>query len=107
MLYEPLTGVKLGVAYRSQIKVNHSGAFTTNLAPPLMAGPTSPGEATIVFPPSLTMGIAYNRFKPFTFEFDTTWTGWSSYDKLKVNLDPPVMIKRGPHHHPHHPQELA
>jgi long-chain fatty acid transport protein len=96
MLYEPLTGVKLGVAYRSQIKVNHAGAFTTNLAPPLIAGPTSPGEATIAFPPSLTMGIAYNRFKPFTFEFDTTWTGWSSYDKLKVNLDQTVNIKGVP-----------
>jgi long-chain fatty acid transport protein len=96
MLYEPLTGVKLGVAYRSQIKVNHAGAFTTNLAPPLIAGPTSPGEATIAFPPSLTMGIAYNRFKPFTFEFDTTWTGWSSYDKLKVNLDQTVNIRGVP-----------
>ena len=96
MLYEPLTGVKLGVAYRSQIKVNHSGAFTTNLSPPLIAGPTSPGEAAIVFPPSLTMGIAYNRLKPWTFEFDTTWTGWSSYDKLKVNLHPQVMINRAP-----------
>ena len=86
--------MKLGVAYRSQIKVNHSGAFTTNLPVPLGAGPTSPGEATIVFPPSLTMGIAYSRFKPFTFEFDTTWTGWSSYDKLKVNLDTAGFGKR-------------
>jgi long-chain fatty acid transport protein len=96
MHYEPLTGVKLGVAYRSQIKVNHSGAFTTNLPVPLGAGPTSPGEATIVYPPSLTMGIAYSRFKPFAFEFDTTWTGWSSYDKLKVNLDQRVLINGVP-----------
>ena len=105
--YEPVSGVKLGVAYRSQIKVNHSGGFTTSLPVPLGAGPTSPGEATIVYPPSLTMGIAYSRFKPFTFEFDTTWTGWSSYDKLKVNLDTPVLLNGVPDHHPHHPQELA
>jgi long-chain fatty acid transport protein len=96
MLYEPLTGVKLGVAYRSQIKVNHDGAFTTRLPPGLGAGPGSPGEAAIVFPPSLTLGVAYNRLKPFTFEFDTTWTGWSSYDKLKVNLDQQVPIKGVP-----------
>jgi long-chain fatty acid transport protein len=38
------------------------------------------------------MGIAYSRFKPFTFEFDTTWTGWSTYDQLKVNLDTPVPV---------------
>ena len=93
---EPLTGVNLGVAYRSQIKVKHDGAFTTTLPPGFGAGPTSPGEASIVFPPSLTMGISYNRFKPFTFEFDTTWTGWSSYQKLKVNLDQQISLKGVP-----------
>jgi long-chain fatty acid transport protein len=87
--YEPLTGVKLGAAYRSQIKVNHSGAFTVGFPPGIPAGAAIPGEANLVFPPSLTMGISYSRFKPFTFEFDTTWTGWSSYDKLKLNLDSP------------------
>jgi long-chain fatty acid transport protein len=55
-------------------------------------GPTSAGYATIVYPASLTMGIAYSRFKPFTFEFDTTWTGWSSYDKLKIHLDTPILV---------------
>jgi long-chain fatty acid transport protein len=38
------------------------------------------------------MGISYSRLKPFTFEFDTTWTGWSSYDKLQVKLDIPVPV---------------
>ena len=90
--YEPLSGVKLGVAYRSQIKVSHSGGLSTALPPQLGPGPTSGGQASIVYPPSLTMGIAYSRFKPFTFEFDTTWTGWSTYNKLKVNLDTPVPV---------------
>ena len=94
--YEPLSGVKLGVAYRSQIKVNHNGGLTTTLPAPLGAGPSSAGEAAIVYPPSLTMGIAYSRFKPFTFEFDTTWTGWSSYDKLKVKLDTPIAVNGVP-----------
>ena len=96
MLYEPLTGVKLGAAYRSQIKVNHTGAFTTSLPAPLVAGPSSTGESTIVFPPSLTMGISYSRFKPFAFEFDTTWTGWSSYSKQKLNLDQQIKINGVP-----------
>lgn len=90
--YEPLSGVKLGVAYRSQIKVNHTGGLNITLPAPLGTGPTSEGQASIVYPPSLTMGIAYSRFKPFTFEFDTTWTGWSTYSKQKVNLDTPVPV---------------
>jgi long-chain fatty acid transport protein len=92
MLYEPLSGVKLGVSYRSQVSVTHYGAYTTNLPPPLPSVTSIAGSANLVYPPSLTMGIAYSRFKPFAFEFDTTWTGWSSYDKLKVNLDWPIMV---------------
>jgi long-chain fatty acid transport protein len=92
MLYEPLTGVKLGVSYRSQVSVMHNGAYTTNLPPPLPAVTSIAGSSNLVYPPSLTMGIACSRFKPFGFEFDTTWTGWSSYDKLKVNLDWPIMV---------------
>jgi len=88
--YEPRTGVKLGVAYRSQIKVNHRGGFTSSPPAPLPGGIATSAEGAIVYPPSLTMGIAYSRFKPFTFEFDTTWTGWSSYSKQKVNLDIPL-----------------
>jgi long-chain fatty acid transport protein len=96
LLYEPLSGVKLGVAYRSQIKVNHGGGFTTTLPPPLPGGAAVSGEAAIVYPPSLTMGVSYSRFKPFTVEFDATWTGWSSYDKLKVNLDMPILVNGVP-----------
>jgi long-chain fatty acid transport protein len=91
LLYEPLSGVKLGVAYRSKISVTHYGDLTTMLPQPF---PTSQiqGSAGITYPASLTMGIAYSRLKPFTFEFDATWTGWSTYSKLKVNLDRPMLV---------------
>jgi long-chain fatty acid transport protein len=91
LLYEPLSGVKLGVSYRSPISVKHNGDLATRLPSPLPATPVVLGSATIVFPASLTMGLSYSRFTPFTFEFDTTWTGWSSYDKLKVRLDSPIL----------------
>jgi long-chain fatty acid transport protein len=93
--YEPWSGVKLGVAYRSKIEVDHEGSLDTTLPVPL-PGPNSDGHASIAYPPSLTMGIAYSRFKPFTFEFDATWTGWSSYDQLKLNLDTPVPVNGVP-----------
>jgi len=89
--YEPLSGLKLGVSYRSKIEVNHSGSFHATL-PAGLPRPNSDGTANVAYPPSVTMGIAYSRFKPFTFEFDTTWTGWSSYDQLKVNLATPIAV---------------
>jgi long-chain fatty acid transport protein len=89
LLYEPLSGVKLGVAYRSRVAVTHHGDLTAMLPTPLR--PTQiQGSASITYPASLTAGIAYSRLKPFTFEFDATWTGWSSYSKLKVHLDQPL-----------------
>ena len=63
-----------GLSYRSEIKVTHSGDLKISLVDPVG------GEADVVFPPSVTWGIAYSRIKPFVFEFDVTWTGWSTYN---------------------------
>jgi len=89
LLYEPVSGIKLGVAYRSRISVTHHGDLTALLPQPVPSTQIQ-GSAGITYPASLTTGIAYSRLKPFTFEFDATWTGWSSYSKLKVNLDQPL-----------------
>ena len=82
LLYEPVEGVKLGASYRSEIKVTHSGDLKVSIVDPVG------GEADVVFPPSVTWGMAYSRIKPFVFEFDVTWTGWSTYNNLKLNLKP-------------------
>jgi long-chain fatty acid transport protein len=92
LLFEPLSGVKLGVAYRSKITVTHDGDLTTKLPAPFSTTSSVMGSADVTFPPSVTMGISYSRFVPFTFEFDTTWTGWSSYSKLQTSLDTPVLV---------------
>jgi long-chain fatty acid transport protein len=92
LLYEVVSGVKLGASYRSQIKVKHSGDLTSTLPAPLPMSPSTTGSAALVYPASLTTGLSYSRFKPFTFEFDTTWTNWSSYKALKVKLGAPVSV---------------
>jgi len=92
LLYEPLPGVKAGVAYRSKISVQHNGEIATVLPAPLPSGFPVSGSATLVFPASLTMGVSYSRWAPFAFEFDATWTGWSSYSKFKTNFDEPVAV---------------
>jgi long-chain fatty acid transport protein len=84
LLYEPVEGVKLGASYRSEIKVTHSGDLKVSSVDPVG------GEADVVFPPSVTWGIAYSRIKPFVFEFDVTWTGWSTYKNLGLNLKGPI-----------------
>lgn len=91
-LLEVVEGVKLGVSYRSQIEVNFKGDLDLRL-PSLVPGPRSvPGTAQLIFPPLVTMGISVSRFAPVTVNFDVTWTGWSTYDELRVKLDRPIIV---------------
>ncbi len=92
MLYEPICGVKLGVSYRSDIFVHHSGSLSTQLPSPLPPQQTDSGSASVDYPASVTMGISSSQLKPLTLEFDTTWTGWSSYEQLKVNVNAPISV---------------
>ena len=97
-LYEPVAGVKLGASYRSAIQVKYLGSLTLSLPPPFSnLVPTEFGaSAPLTLPPSVTWGIAYARLKPFTFEFDTTWTGWSTYNDLKAKLDSTIPVNGVP-----------
>lgn len=91
-LFKVMDGVKLGVSYRSQIEVHFRGDLDLRL-PSLVPGPRSvPGTAKLVFPPFVTMGISVSRFPPVTFNFDVTWTGWSSFDELRVKLERPILV---------------
>src|SRR5208337_3218636 len=94
VLYEPVAGVKLGASYRSEITVKYFGALELSEPPPISGSVPAHigGSAPLTFPPSVTWGIAYGCLKPFTFEFDTTWTGWSTYDQLRVKLDTPIPV---------------
>jgi long-chain fatty acid transport protein len=92
-LYEPVQGVKLGVSYRSAISVDHHGQLDLALPTFVPDIPRSVGgSAKLVYPPSVTFGVSVNRFQPFTFNVDATWTGWSTYRELEVKLDRPIPV---------------
>jgi len=44
------------------------------------------GSADITLPEILYIGTSYEIGK-FTFELDGQWTGWSSYDELKIEFE--------------------
>jgi long-chain fatty acid transport protein len=82
LLYEPWQGIKLGLAYRSEIRVNHKGDVKVAWLAPVN------GQAEVLYPPSLTGGMAVAVWRPLVLEFDVTWTGWSTYDFLRLDLNP-------------------
>jgi long-chain fatty acid transport protein len=60
---------------------------------PLGLRPVSiPATADLTFPHLLTMGFSLSRYQPFTFNFDVTWTGWSSFGAIDVRLHEPVLF---------------
>ncbi len=97
LLYEPLQGIKLGVSYRSPIYVDHNGRLELSLPTIVRGVPRSvDGSAKLIFPPSVTFGVSVNRFQPFTFNVDATWTGWSTYENLEVKLNRAILVNGRP-----------
>lgn len=90
-LYEPARGVKLGLSYRSKIEVTLKGDLAATLPRPLPPLNGISGSAPLDLPPSLTFGLSLSRWQPVTFNFDVTWTGWSTFDKLQVDLNRAIL----------------
>ena len=85
LLYEANQDTRFGVAYRSRVKEQLKGDITFS-AP---VGPyyNGPGGAKIELPDSLTLSL-YHRVSPkWTVLADLAWTGWSSFQELRVVRD--------------------
>lgn len=90
LLYEPIRGIRLGAAYRSKVELKFKGDLALTLPRSVPSVPRIGGSARLNLPPSLTLGLSISRFQPWTFNFDATWTGWSTYDRLQITLNEPI-----------------
>lgn len=91
LIYQLTPTTNIGLSYRSEIRVKIDGEAEFSV-PAAVAHlfPSGGAHSRIVFPPSLFAGIAYKGLSPWVFECDLTWTGWSTFEELKVDLDRPV-----------------
>ncbi len=96
-LYEPVEGVKIGASYRSLIAVHYTGNLELSLPNFVQGVPRRlDGSANLTLPPSMTFGVCVSRFKPFTFDIDATWTGWSTYSNLDLMLSRFIPVNGHP-----------
>jgi long-chain fatty acid transport protein len=90
-----------GLSYRSKITVDYSGdadltqiltgnpAIDDPVATALPFGQNLPLDTSIEFPDQASLGLAF-RFDPrWLLEVDFNWTGWSSFDELNIEVQPP------------------
>jgi len=90
LLYWITDELKFGASYRSEIGQSITqGNVRFSPEVPLAGLNNTSGNASITLPAIGYLGLSWAP-KPFTFEFDLQYTGWSSYSKLKVNFDQPV-----------------
>ncbi|HEY6196215.1 MAG TPA: outer membrane protein transport protein [Candidatus Eisenbacteria bacterium] len=91
------TNWRLALSFKSKIKVDiDDGRATFTQIPtgdaPLDAAvaaslPANQGVKTqLVFPASLTWGLAWNPQPEWTYEIDGVWTGWSAFEKLPLKF---------------------
>lgn len=109
LMWRPAKSLSFGAAYRSEITLHLEGdanflattpagisamggsysAIPANSLPFYRARYTSAATTEITLPSNLDLGVAWKPMDALTLEFDATWTGWSSYDKLELAFSNP------------------
>jgi long-chain fatty acid transport protein len=92
LLYHVNDSWQLGLSYRSKIKLSFDDGDADFEVPALLKSvfPDTKAKGDLDLPPSLTAGISFKPDTKWILEFDVTWTGWSTYNELKVKFKDPV-----------------
>ena len=96
LLYKLSPDTRLGLAYRSRVTINVTGRANFTV-PGSMSFLTSGGQfvntglkASVTLPDSLSLSLASDHDK-WTWLADATWTGWSSFNELRISYDNPLQ----------------
>ena len=93
LLYEPTEKTRLGLSYRSKIEHDVDGKIKFNLDPGLATVIAATGttrfddrdvKSTVELPESVSLSVAHKVNDKLEILGDVTWTGWQSFDELKV-----------------------
>jgi len=99
-LYEPWTGTRFGVGFRSHIRHELKGDARFNLDSDgvgrAISGATGAftntgAKATVETPESLTFGVYQDIDQQWSVMANASWTGWSRIKELRVRFDNPAQ----------------
>jgi long-chain fatty acid transport protein len=90
LLYRPkgLEQWSFGVTYRSPVKLSFAGTADFDASPVFRSSLPPDGDAktSVVLPQTLDVGVAVNPMPAWQVEVDGNFIGWSSYDRLFLEL---------------------
>jgi long-chain fatty acid transport protein len=80
--------LQLGATYRSQVNMGISGGSAEFKVPQSLASsfPDTHFDTQLPMPLVTSVGIGYRPTEDFTVQFDLSYTGWNSYDSLRINF---------------------
>ncbi|MFQ3573490.1 MAG: outer membrane protein transport protein [Thermodesulfovibrionales bacterium] len=94
-LYEFTKDTRIGVSYRSRIKQKLSGDAEFSNVPsalsPLPVFKNGGIKADITLPDSLSASLYHNINEKWAVMGDVTWTGWRTFDELRIRFDNPAQ----------------
>lgn len=90
VMYHPpsVPGLKLGVMYRTNMKIDYEGKGDFDIDPTFrnQLPPDGDISTTITLPGAVWGGIAYSPMRNLELEANAVWMNWSTFDELRVNL---------------------
>jgi long-chain fatty acid transport protein len=95
MTIEATDRTTIGLAFRSEVemKIRGTANFTPSGIPPIDASPLFKPtglNSTVNLPASFSLSASHQVSK-FTWLADVTWTGWSSFQELRIVFDNPAQ----------------
>ena len=90
IFYRPpaLHGWSFGLTYRSQVAIDFSGDADFDAPEPYRSSlpPDGPVQTSVTLPQAVVLGIQFAPLPALELELDGSYRGWSSYDRLDVEL---------------------
>ena len=94
LMYQPLDWMRIGLGYRSGIKIQaDEGTMDFDVSSPFASRfPDQHFKASIQLPHLVFGGVRFWPMKNLSLELDAQWVQWSSYDKLRFELEKGLVV---------------
>jgi long-chain fatty acid transport protein len=80
--------LKLGVMYRTNVKLDFSGKGDFDIAEPFRDALPPDGDikTSITLPQQVWGGVAYDVLPQLELEYDAVWINWAKFNELRIEL---------------------
>jgi long-chain fatty acid transport protein len=101
--------LQFGLTYRSQVNMGISGGSAVFSVPTSVAAsfPNTQFDSQLPLPQVATVGIGYRAGERLTLQFDLNYTGWNSFDSLRINFSQQTSSLQNEHVPEHYRNTLT